>query len=444
VVVATTEPLTSRLAGPGIRALAIAEALAAEHEVRLVTTETATRVGTGFTIRSVDDRGLRTAEKWCDVLVVQGWLLSGRPFLVGSSKVLVCDLYDPLHLEALEQGRDLDPAARSDSVTASTGVLNEQLRRGDFFLCASDRQRDFWLGHLASLGRINPLTYDEDPTLRSLIAVVPFGIPAVAPTRRVPSIRDVVPGIGAHDRILLWGGGIYNWLDPLILIRAVDRLRADRPDLRLYFLGLSHPSPDVPAMRTAVEAQALSDRLGLTGTHVFFNEGWVDYESRADYLLEADIGVSAHIDHLEASMSFRARILDYLWTGLPVVVTKGDVLADLVERRGLGTTVPGSDDDAMVAALAGMLDDADLRQKCRDNIAAIAPDLTWPKALAPLVEFCRAPRRAPDLLAGGGAVAAHWKGWRHDLESGLDYLRRGGPRLVAEKALSRARRLARR
>ncbi|MEA2716066.1 MAG: hypothetical protein QOI99_383 [Actinomycetota bacterium] len=442
VVVATTDPLTSRLAGPGIRALAIAEALAAEHDVRLVTTDAASRQGAGFAIRSVDERGLRAAEKWCDVLVVQGWMLSGRPFLAGSTKVLVCDLYDPLHLEALEQGRDLDPAARTDAVAASTAVLNEQLRRGDFFLCASDRQRDFWLGHLASLGRVNPLTYDEDPTLRALIAVVPFGIPSTPPARRVPAIRGVVPGIGTGDRIVLWGGGIYNWLDPLTVIRAVDRLRADHPGLRLFFLGLSHPSPDVPAMRTSVQARALSDRLGLTGTHVFFNEGWVDYESRQDYLLEADIGVSAHIDHLESSLSFRARILDYLWAGVPVVATRGDVLADLVERRGLGTTVAAGDEGAMAAALGSLLDDADLHRRCRDNIAAVVPELTWPRVLAPLVEFCRAPRRAPDLIARTGGGAVGWKGWRHDASVGLDYLRRGGPRLVAEKAWARARRLA--
>jgi glycosyltransferase involved in cell wall biosynthesis len=444
VVIATPEPLTSRLAGPGIRALAIAEALAVHHDVQLVTTETAGRTGAGFSVRSVDERGLRAAEKWCDVLIVQGWMLSGRPFLVGSDKVLVCDLYDPLHLEALEQGRDLDPAARADSVAASTDVLNEQLRRGDYFLCASNRQRDFWLGHLASLGRVNPLTYDEDPTLRALIGVVPFGVPATPPARRVPTMRGVVPGIGADDRVVLWGGGIYNWLDPLTVIAAVDRLRADHPDLRLYFLGLRHPSPDVPAMRVAVEARELSDRLGLTGSHVFFNEGWVDYESRQDYLLEADIGVSAHIDHLEASLSFRARILDYLWAGLPVVTTRGDVLADLIERRGLGTTVAAGDVEAMAVALGSLLGDAELHRRCRDNIAAVVPELTWPQALIPLLEFCQAPRRAPDLLAGTGAVGTHWKGWRHDVSSGLEYLRRGGPRLVAEKALVRARRLARR
>src|SRR5205085_4318094 len=221
----------------------------------------------------------------------------------------------------------------------------------------------------------------------------------------------------------------------------VDRLRADRPDLRLFFLGMSHPSPDVPAMRVATEARALADRLRLTGTHVFFNEGWVDYESRQDYLLEADVGVSAHLDHLEAALSFRARILDYLWAGLPVVVTRGDVLADMVERRELGLTVAAGDVEAMAAALAALLDDADRRQACRANVAAVAPELTWERGLAPLVEFCRAPRRAPDLLAHAGGRAGGWEGWASDLAVGREYLRRGGVRLVAEKVAGRARRL---
>src|SRR3712207_7324304 len=40
-------------------------------------------------------------------------------------------------------------------VQSSTGVLNEQILRGDFFMCASEKQRDFWLGQMAALGRIN-------------------------------------------------------------------------------------------------------------------------------------------------------------------------------------------------------------------------------------------------------------------------------------------------
>ena len=50
------------------------------------------------------------------------------------------------------------------------------LTTGSAFLCASDRQRDLWLGVLSSLGRIGYDEYAADPTLERLVAVVPFGV----------------------------------------------------------------------------------------------------------------------------------------------------------------------------------------------------------------------------------------------------------------------------
>ncbi len=395
IVVATCDTLTPAMAGPAIRAWQIASALSLEHDVRLVTTSTATVSHPRFEVRSVQDRDLRELEEWCDVLLFQGWFLTGRPFLLNSTKVVVADIYDPLHLEQLEQARDEGEKRRKQLVAEAVGVLNEQLIRGDFFLCASEKQRDFWLGQLAALGRVNPLTYDEDGTLRSLISVVPFGISDAPPVHTRPAIKGVLPGIGLDDKVILWGGGIYNWFDPLTLLRAVDRLRRRVPNVRLYFMGLKHPNPDIPEMRMAVAARSLSDQLGLTGTHVFFNEGWVEYEDRQNYLLESDIGVSTHIDHLETAMSFRTRILDYLWASLPVVCTAGDSLADLVESAGLGLTVPSGDVEALEAALFRILDDEGFRKGCVENVAQVVPGLVWAEGLRPLVEFCRAPGGRP-------------------------------------------------
>ena len=450
IVVATCDTLAPAMAGPAIRAWQIASALSLEHEVQLVTTSTATVSHPRFRVRSVDDHDLRELEEWCDVLLFQGWLLTGRPFLLSSTKVIVADIYDPLHLEQLEQARDEGEKRRVTLVAEAVGVLNEQLLRGDFFLCASEKQRDFWLGQLSALGRVNPRTYDEDGTMRSLIAVVPFGISDAAPVHSRPALKGVLPGIGLDDKVVLWGGGIYNWFDPLTLLNAVDRLRQRVPNVRLFFMGLKHPNPDIPEMRMAVSARDLSDRLGLTGTHVFFNEGWVEYEDRQNYLLESDVGVSTHIDHLETAMSFRTRILDYLWASLPVVCTAGDSLADMVEAEGLGVTVPSGDVEALEEALFRILDDEGLRKGCVENVARVAPGLVWSQGLRPLVEFCRAPRRAPDLLdveAVGhlrrdlAPPRKGWGGWQHDLRAGIDYLQWGGPRLVARKALGRVRRL---
>lgn len=414
ILVVTADTLAARMAGPAIRAWHIAKALAADHEVILVTTGHCDLDGDSFSVRSVDDEALRVLVDWCDVFVFQGWVLAGRPWIVASDKVIVCDIYDPMHLEQLEQGRELGRDGRKTAVSDAARILNEQLRRGDFFMCASDKQRDFWLGQLAAVGRVNPVVYDEHDALRSLIDVVPFGLSAQPPVRTRAAVKGVVPGIGPQDKLVLWGGGIYNWFDPVTLIEAIGRLAERRGDVRLLFMGLKHPNPEVAEMRMAVAARQRADDLGLAGTVVFFNEGWVEYDDRQNFLLDADLGVSTHFDHLETQFSFRTRILDYLWASLPVVTTAGDSFADLIERRGVGLVVPPTDVQALETALEGLLYEAELAATCRANAALVASQFTWPQVLEPLVRFCHAPRRAPDLvdplqshLISVAMVAAH-------------------------------------
>jgi len=450
VVVATADSITAKMAGPAIRAWRVAQELAGDHEVRLVSLTKAELTDPGFSVEVVRHQDVNDLVDWCDVFVFQGWVMAGLESFQRSDKVFVADIYDPLHLEQLEQARDDGERVRRRAVRDATAVLNEQLLRGDFFLCASTKQRDLWLGHLASLGRVNPATYDADPGLDSLIDIVPFGISDHPPERTGPGIRGVIPGIGADDAVILWGGGVYNWFDPLTLIRAVDQLRERRPDVRLVFLGMRHPNPDIPEMRMAVEARLLADDLGLTGVHVFFNEEWVPYDHRQNFLLDADVAVTTHFHHVETDYSFRTRVLDYLWATLPTVTTNGDSLADLIERKGLGLTVPPEDADALADALFTLLDDKAQAEACRENIREIVPELVWDRALRPLVEFCRAPRRAPDLMEGlvGDDHGPHPteltpapRGLRADVVLIVRYLREGGPLLLVQKIRNRATRL---
>lgn len=447
VLVVTGEPLLERMAGPAIRAWEIAHALAPEHDVRLVSTAGVKVTSDEFGVQHVSGRSLREATDWADVIVFQGFLLEGAPWLKESSKILVADVYDPMHLEQLEQAKDLGEEGRRHSIRETTRVLNEQLRRADYVLCASDKQRDFWLGQLAGQGRVNAAVYDEDGTLDSLIGVVPFGIADDAPVQARHAIKGAVPGIGPDDKVILWGGGVYNWFDPLTLVRAVDRLKDRHPDVRLYFLGLKHPNPGVPDMRIAWELRQLSDQLGLTDRHVFFNEGWVPYAERADYLLDADLGVSTHFHHVETAFSFRTRILDYLWASLPIVATAGDTFGTLIAERGLGAAVPPEDVEALEQALETYLYDADAIDRARTNVRTFAEDYRWSRVLRPLVEFCRFPRRAADLqyeLSDPTVQAQPFerpRGLRSDLRLAREYLAAGGLREVTTRARGRITRV---
>lgn len=398
ILVVTPDLLTPRMAGPAIRAWEIANALARRHQVHLASTAERVELSSSrFAVSAPPDRTFRELAGWADVIVAQGFALEGRPYLRDETKVLVVDLYDPVHLEQLELFKDDTDIRRRLTVRGAVRVLNEQLARGDFFVCASPKQRDFWLGQLAGLGRVNHLTYDDDPRLRSLLDVVPFGLPDSPPRPVGRVLKGVLPGIDAEDEVILWGGGIYNWFDPLTLIRAVDRLRRRRANVRLFFMGLRHPNPDVQEMRVATEARRLARELELTNRYVFFNDDWVPYADRQSYLLEADVGVSTHFDHLETEFSFRTRILDYIWATLPIVATEGDWFAELIALEGLGLTVPAQDVECLEEALFRVLDDEMLRKSSREALSRVAGEFAWSEVLAPIIAFCNAPRRAADM-----------------------------------------------
>ena len=385
------------MAGPAIRAWQIAEALAPDHDVMLATTSpTCERSSDSFATESCDQERFAELERWATVVLFQGYVLNHVPVLKTTEKVMVVDLYDPLHLEALELNAGRPEPEKSVNIASSVRVLGEQMLRGDFFVCASEKQRDLWMGFLSAAGRVNPSNYEADPSLRGLIDVVAFGLPDHPPEHTRPALKGVVPGIGPDDEVVLWGGGVYDWFDPVTAIRAIDRVRRSRPQVRLFFLGVRHPNPAIEESRALVEARAAADELGLTGTHVFFNEEWVAYEDRPNYLLESDVAVSLHIEHIEAAYSFRTRILDYMWAGLPIVATRGDTFADLISRRGLGKVVPGQDVDAVADALLALLEDPTARLECRTRATEVARGFVWSEVLRPLVRFCADPRRAPD------------------------------------------------
>jgi glycosyltransferase involved in cell wall biosynthesis len=406
VLVLCAEPVGTLMAGPAIRAAELARVLAARHEVTLAApapTEPPAGVKlleAGF--ERLDE--LARAADGHDVVVAQEL----PPTLLGRLHRLpvriALDLYNPIVVEVLEAVAGEPPRARR-RIAELIGLRTlAQCAVADFVICASERQRDLWLGGMATHGLIDADTYLRDPTLRSLIDVVPFGVPdAPAPRRAAaPVLKGAWPGIGADDRVLVWAGGIWGWLDAATPIRAVQLLEAaGGPTTHLVFMGTARPGLDRTGQaRFAEQAVALARREGLEGRLVHFNRGWVPYEERGRWLAEADLGVSAHHDHLEARYSFRTRILDYLWAELPVVSSSGDALGDLVERHGLGRAVAPGDAEGFAAACAALMDDVGEREAARRAIERIAPSLRWSEVARPLVDWCArapalAPRRAP-------------------------------------------------
>jgi glycosyltransferase involved in cell wall biosynthesis len=439
VLLISAEPVGERMAGPAIRSLELARALSAACEITLAAPAGSRADDEPFrllTASLADFDILLDAVREHDVVVAQQLPAQLLRYVRKHRVRYVADLYNPLVVEVLEAvGRDT--AARRTVRRTALAVM-AQCAAADFIVCASERQRDLWLGALAIAGLIDPLAYQLDPTYRSLIDVVPFGMPEGEP-RPAPVLKGVWPGIEPGDRVLLWGGGIWRWLDPITPIAAVERLAAEDPPVHLFFLGTERPSlepRDVPG--STAEAVAYARERGLEGRRVHFKPGWTPYGERDAYLLEADIGISAHRDHLEARFSFRTRVLDYLWAGLPVVTSAGDAIGDLVERHRLGATPAPEDPAAFASACKALLDDAGRRADVIERVRSLAPSLTWPEAARPLVSYCLEADRRPAARKDPAVLALATFGQYPDIAAHLGSTR--GPGEVARRVTRYLRR----
>jgi glycosyltransferase involved in cell wall biosynthesis len=402
------------MAGPGIRYYHLAHVLAKHVATTLATPiegepgsrQARTQPGgdypfgvTSYRRREWETLADQVAQ--ADVCLFPSDIADEMPQLATSRACLVVDGYDPLMAEWLALSRD----ARRDPGQAEQwrsywqvrmGALARQYQMGDFFVCASERQRDWWLGLLEAAGRINPATFDADPSLRSLLDVVPYALPEHPLPAPKPAIKGVWPGVEPGDRLVLWGGGLWPWLDPLTAIRAVGALRERHPRLKLVFPGTRHPNPALAGMPNQVgPAKALAAELGLTDTAVFFGD-WAPYSEWPHILQESDVALTLHFDTVETRLAFRSRVLEYIWAGLPIVATEGDATSDLVARHGLGEVTRVGDVEAVAAAIDRLL--CEPRQERAAAFAAARQALSWERAAEPLVRYCLAPRRAPDRV----------------------------------------------
>jgi glycosyltransferase involved in cell wall biosynthesis len=415
LLLVSNDEVGAQMAGPGIRYYEFARQLSDRFDVTLVVpTVPQEPLGDFEVLQAADWRGrrFRTLASRFDVVVAQtlrSWTMKA---LAKADVRVIYDVYDPFLIGNLGYYAEEDVSRRYRYVAFRGPTLLQQiaLATGSAFICASERQRDFWLGMLGALGRIDPEVADADPSLRNLIDVVPFGLDPDPPVATAPAIKGVRDGIEADDKVLLWGGGIWNWFDPLTPIRAVHELSKRRGDVKLFFLGVKHPNPGISAMAMTGRAVELAKELDLYERFVFFNFDWVPYAERANYLLDSDIGISSHLETVETRFSFRTRLLDYFWAGLPTVATQGDVLSEFVRERNLGRAVGFADAEAWTTAIEELVDDADELAHVRRNVEQAREQFSWPRVVEPLARLASLPGGAVRPPGNVAALAYRYLG----------------------------------
>jgi glycosyltransferase involved in cell wall biosynthesis len=384
------------MAGPGIRYHYIAETLSQDFDVTVGFFEPTYLPDDAFKrsykIRHIDafyfEKGFAGFK-----YVIAHWLSDSMINFCNKHGIfMVFDLYVPGPVEnlagALFSGESITRDKDFEFGRAAR-MYRIFFENGDLFLVSNRRQLDYWTGYFFGADQVRPSNYPRRPVFDRMI-YAPMGIDTKKnPTHKHEVLKGVVPGIKKTDKVLLWTGGIWGHFDGAVAIRAMDKLKDSRPEIKLFFLGVHHPNPNVPEMRESRETRKLADSLGLTGRNVFFNEGWVEYQDRINYLLEADAAISTHKVSIESEFSHRTRILDHLWAGLPTISTEGDYFSDqVIKPRELGVVIPPDSVDSLVNAIMSVLDPK-LNALIRKNIVSVRAAYSWSSTLHVLQQFLK-------------------------------------------------------
>jgi glycosyltransferase involved in cell wall biosynthesis len=353
VVVHTPDVIGDRMAGPGIRALHLAAELARHAPTRLI----ARREGSAPDGVSIIEHGSAEARE----ALREASILIGQPARGFRKRRrdqrIVYDLFDPTVLE-LRELYGASPSVRQRiHVAAEWWRLAEALMRADLLICAARKQREL---------------YERLQSGDATWIEVPFGIEP-EPRRACEKSKD---------NIVIWGGGVWEWLDPATAVDAVVRVNAEGVRAKLLFLGRARPNRNLIDRRRDDRFEAL---LARGGTHVAANEEWVPYAERLAWLRAAKIAIMLHRRTAEAEYSIRTRLFDAIAAGVPVVASAGGFAAELVEQEGLGIVVPPEDVGAVAEAIRTLLTDDETYAAAVKSLERIRPRFAWEVVTRPLV-----------------------------------------------------------
>jgi glycosyltransferase involved in cell wall biosynthesis len=304
------------------------------------------------------DRSSRDAEE----ALQRADVLIGQPFRGfrrrRRDQRLVLDLFDPVVLELRELYGHSPSLRQRVHLAAEWARLTYALRRGDLLICATSRQRDFY-------GRMQS---SDAPWVE-----VPFGV----------DLDEVQPCRPPHDNLVVWGGGVWEWLDPRTAVEAVVRLNREGLRCKLLFLGGSRPNPDIVDRR---REDRLAQLVEAGGPNVAKNPDWVPYRERLSWLRSGKIAIMLHRATAEAEYSIRTRLFDAIAAAVPVVASERGYAAELVAKEKIGLVVPPGDAEAVAAAIRRLLTDDVFHASCVQNLERIRPRYSWSLVARPLID----------------------------------------------------------
>jgi len=360
--IVSPEPIGESMSGIGIRMLEMGNVLSKTHEVIFFVPKESKPIKTNFPIKGYKKEAISEFLKDRDLAIVQGepanYLLSQN-----FKGYVIVDLYDPYSIEALSYDDKAFEFAYSS--------LSFQLKKGNFFLCANEKQRIFYLGGLYLSKRLEPEIFQRDPEFKSIISIVPYGVPEEEPTFEEKYFNFNQP--------IIFFGSFYDWYDVDILKNVLKELKKN---LDYHFIVTKHLRPQTTPQKKFNDFYEWSKKEYLLDKNIHFLD-WIPYKERTRAYFSSSLSLCLYPETFETELSFRTRILDFLYGGLPVIALKGSELENILSEKD-GAFFVERDINKIINKIFEVLKiSKDERKEFSKNIRE---KFSWNVVLKPLIE----------------------------------------------------------
>ena len=270
-----------------------------------------------------------------------------------------------------------------DSFFLNDGILPtyNALQYGDFFICASEAQRNYYVGMMSIIGIKN---YNIDN-----LEIVPYAPKSNKPIIKNKKILEKI--VGKNKKILLWMGSIFSWYDYKTTLEGLKLIVKKDPNVCLVFVGGYNPYVKELTKENYLECKKYAKKLDLINKNVFFLD-WVVREDLLSIYNESKLSLAISFNKVESSITHRTRIIDSFRVRTPILCTKNDAFANIIKENNLGIVIDEKNPEQFSRKVLKFIDKKDQLKRFSENIDNfVKKKFNIDESIKPVDKFCKKP-----------------------------------------------------
>ncbi len=370
--------------GGGLRSFGIANALAETRDFKVTIAVSKnylkknTALGPRLDAQQYSDNLQELSELIAksDVVIYPASAINVSDFVLTQKNLytkFIADAYVPIHVEvSARQAADLE--AEQTSFLENSPRWRKAILEADAILCASQSQKNYYIGFLAGSGNLTPKTYNDHE-----IILTPFGI-------NHSEINKMVEKKDPSTLRILWYGGFYPWFDSNLFRRTVielnSLLQANSSSQKLEIVVLGAVNPFV--RESSFVSHANSEIESLKKLDFVSFEDWAPYSKRGELISNVDLAISFNPEGPENDMSWRTRYLDFITFCVPLFTNTLDPISKLMVDHGAGFYAENLNPSYLAKSLYKLLEEDKFAESKKMAFNQLQQTLGWKECVSDL------------------------------------------------------------